>query len=122
MYAAALGSVESMRLLLDAGADPNAANDFAATPLMWCAGAHFSMRDRRRPVITASGTNAIDLYSVVDALLSKSFGKGSNGGIPRCDRCGSRFRVEGGAARHKYDRALRFLVCTFESAHWYCWP
>ena len=27
-----------MRLLLDAGADPNAANDFAATPLMWCAG------------------------------------------------------------------------------------
>ena len=37
MYAAALGSVESMSLLLDAGADPNAANDFAATPL-WCAG------------------------------------------------------------------------------------
>jgi len=38
MYAAALGSLESMRLLLDAGADPNGANDFAATPLMWCAG------------------------------------------------------------------------------------
>jgi len=38
MYAAALGSMESMRLLLDAGADPNAANDFAATPLMWSAG------------------------------------------------------------------------------------
>lgn len=38
MYAAALGSLESMRLLLDAGADPNAANEFAATPLMWCAG------------------------------------------------------------------------------------
>ncbi len=38
MYAAALGSLESMRLLLDAGADPNAANDFDATPLMWCAG------------------------------------------------------------------------------------
>jgi ankyrin repeat protein len=38
MYSAALGSLESMRLLLDAGADPNAANDFAATPLMWCAG------------------------------------------------------------------------------------
>ncbi len=29
MYAAALGSLESMRLLLDAGADPNVANDFA---------------------------------------------------------------------------------------------
>lgn len=38
MYAAALGSLESMRLLLDAGADPNTANDFDATPLMWCAG------------------------------------------------------------------------------------
>jgi ankyrin repeat protein len=38
MYAAALGSPESMRLLLDAGADPNIANVFAATPLMWCAG------------------------------------------------------------------------------------
>jgi ankyrin repeat protein len=38
MYAAALGSPESMRLLLDAGADPNTANIFAATALMWCAG------------------------------------------------------------------------------------
>ena len=38
MYAAAIGSLESMRLLLDAGADPNAGNDFTATPLMWCAG------------------------------------------------------------------------------------
>ncbi len=38
MYAAALGSTESMRLLLKAGADPNATNDFGATPLMWCAG------------------------------------------------------------------------------------
>ena len=38
MYAAVLGSVESMRLLLDAGADPNVPNNFDATPLMWCAG------------------------------------------------------------------------------------
>lgn len=38
MYAAVVGSLESMRLLLDQGADPNAPNDFAATPLMWCAG------------------------------------------------------------------------------------
>ena len=38
MYAAALGSLDSMRLLLDAGADPNVANNVDATPLMWCAG------------------------------------------------------------------------------------
>jgi len=44
MYAAALGSAESMRLLLDAGAGPNAANAFAATPLMWCAGDAIKIR------------------------------------------------------------------------------
>jgi ankyrin repeat protein len=38
MCAAALGSLESMRLLLDFGADPNAANAFGVAPLMWCAG------------------------------------------------------------------------------------
>jgi ankyrin repeat protein len=38
MYAAALGSVVAVQMLVEAGADVNAANDFGATPLMWCAG------------------------------------------------------------------------------------
>jgi ankyrin repeat protein len=38
MYAAALGTLDALRLLLNAGADPNAANELGATPLMWCAG------------------------------------------------------------------------------------
>jgi ankyrin repeat protein len=38
MYAAVRGSVESVKLLLKHGADPNAANDAKATALLWCAG------------------------------------------------------------------------------------
>lgn len=37
MYAAAFGSVDAMRLLLDKGAGVNAKNAFDATALMWCA-------------------------------------------------------------------------------------
>lgn len=37
MYAAAYGSMDAMKLLLDAGADVNAKNAFAATALLWCA-------------------------------------------------------------------------------------
>lgn len=35
MYAAAYGSVDAMKLLVDKGADVNAANEFGATALMW---------------------------------------------------------------------------------------
>jgi len=35
MYAAAFGSLESMKLLVDQGADVNARNAFDATALMW---------------------------------------------------------------------------------------
>jgi len=38
MYAAALGSLDAMKVLVDAGANVNAANAFGATALMWCAG------------------------------------------------------------------------------------
>ncbi|HYL73659.1 MAG TPA: ankyrin repeat domain-containing protein [Bryobacteraceae bacterium] len=36
MYAAAYGSLDAMRLLIGAGADVNAKNAFAVTPLLWC--------------------------------------------------------------------------------------
>jgi ankyrin repeat protein len=37
MHAAAFGNIETLRILLDAGADPNARNDFNATALLWAA-------------------------------------------------------------------------------------
>ncbi|MEO8026802.1 MAG: ankyrin repeat domain-containing protein, partial [Bryobacteraceae bacterium] len=37
MLAAAYGSVDAMKLLIDAGADVNAKNDFEATALLWSA-------------------------------------------------------------------------------------
>src|SRR5260370_8172787 len=36
MYAAAVGSPAAVKVLLAAGADPNAKNSFSATALMWC--------------------------------------------------------------------------------------
>ena len=38
LYASAFGSPEAVKLLLDAGANPNAKNAFDATPLMWAVG------------------------------------------------------------------------------------
>ena len=37
MHAAAFGNLETLKLLLDAGADVNARNDFDATALLWAA-------------------------------------------------------------------------------------
>jgi ankyrin repeat protein len=38
MYAAAFGSLDAMKILVDAGADVNAKNALAVSPLLWCAG------------------------------------------------------------------------------------
>ena len=46
----------------------------SSTVMLW-AGAHFSKKDRRRPVITGPGDNAVDLYAVFDSLLGKCFRK-----------------------------------------------
>ena len=38
LYAAAFGSVDAVKILLDAGADVNAKNALLVSPLLWCAG------------------------------------------------------------------------------------
>ncbi len=37
MYAAAFGSIDAIKMLIEAGADVNAKNNFGATALLWCA-------------------------------------------------------------------------------------
>src|SRR3954469_24865815 len=70
MYAAATGSFGAMKMLVDAGADVNAKNDFEITALMWCAideakvrlllarGADPNARSKqgRTPLLIAAGT------------------------------------------------------------------
>ncbi len=83
MYAAAVGSLSSMKLLAEAGADVNAKNEFGVTALMWCAtdeakvklllskGADVNARSRqgRTPLLIASGTQGNS--AIVKLLLDK---------------------------------------------------
>ena len=83
MHAAAFGSLEAMRLLLAAGADVNAKNDFGATALLWCArdgekarlliehGAEVNVRSKqgRTPLMLASMRDGGS--DIVTLLLSK---------------------------------------------------
>jgi len=64
MYAAEIGSVDAMRLLLDRGADVNAQNAFGSTALMWSVSDAAKVRlllDRGAQVNTAakSGRTAL---------------------------------------------------------------
>jgi ankyrin repeat protein len=83
MYAAAFGSLQSMKTLLAAGADPNAVNAFGATALMWSVSQPEKVKlllDRKADVnIRAkSGRTALMLAAVspgsdrvVDLLLAR---------------------------------------------------
>ena len=83
MYAAAYGSIGSMKLLLDAGADPNAKNAFDATALMWCAadpakvrllaghGANVNAQSKKGMTPLLIGADINGNIEVVKFLLSK---------------------------------------------------
>ena len=83
MYAAAYGSVDAMKMLIDAGADVNAKNSFDATALMWCAndmakvrllidkGANVNARSKqgRTPLMIASAGDGAS--QIVKLLIEK---------------------------------------------------
>ena len=83
MMAATYGNLESMKILIDAGAKVNAANEFGATALLWCAadqakvqlllahGADVNTQSKqgRTPLLIAAGTNGNS--NTVRMLLEK---------------------------------------------------
>src|ERR1041385_7339047 len=71
MFAAAAGSAEAMKLLLDKGADPKAVNMFGSTALMWCATDLAKVRllvDRGADVkaVSKQGRTALQLAAMSD--------------------------------------------------------
>src|SRR5581483_10451171 len=82
MYAAAYGSLQSMKILLKAGAQPDAANAFGATALMWSvsqpekvkllldhkANANIKAKDGRTALMLAAASPGSD--RVLDLLLA----------------------------------------------------
>jgi ankyrin repeat protein len=84
MYAAAYGSIDAMKLLVEAGADVNAKNTFDVTALMWCAndlakvrllvekGANVNARSKqgRTPLLIAAAHDRNS--AVVKLLIDKS--------------------------------------------------
>ena len=94
MYAAELGSLDAMRLLIDRGADVNAQNAFGSTALMWSASdpakvrllldhgaqVNTTARSGRSALIIAAFTNPS--AEVVRLLLAKGAKVGRDGHPP----------------------------------------
>jgi ankyrin repeat protein len=67
MYAALHGDAEGVRILLDAGADPNAANDDGVTALIWGAG---DLEKTRRLVEAGADVNATSQEKMTPLLAA----------------------------------------------------
>lgn len=67
MYAALHGDAEGVRILLDAGADPNAANDDGVTALIWGAG---DLEKTRRLVEAGADVNATSQEKMTPLLAT----------------------------------------------------
>jgi ankyrin repeat protein len=69
MYAAAFGSVDAMKILLDAGADVNAKNALSVSPLLWCAG---DLEKVRLLVLKGADVNARSKQGQTPLLIAAS--------------------------------------------------
>jgi ankyrin repeat protein len=119
MHAAAIGSIDAMRLLLDAGADVNAKNAFDATALIWAAGdrdksrlliergadVHVRSKLRKTPLLALAGRpgNANLLQLLLDRGVDPNVGDaGSNTALMSAAATGDidmiRVLVDGGAS------------------------
>ncbi len=67
VYAAAFGSAEAVKLLLDGGADPNAKNAFGATALLWAAG---DIEKVRLLLAKGAGVNARSNFGRTPLMIS----------------------------------------------------
>lgn len=114
MYAAAVGSSEAVKLLLDCGADPNARNAFGATALMWGAGditkvrlllakgANVNARSNfdRTPLLIAA------LHDNSHAIAKLLIDKGAD--VTACDK--SKFCVLEAAAQGNDNATIRMVL------------
>ena len=107
MYAAAVGSVEAMILLLDKGANANASNSAGATALMWAATDLDKVklllsRGADAKAVSQRGRTALFIAARNDASSATVKLLMDAGGDPEGERCGQDDRASLGGRRQRY--------------------